>query len=230
MKNLLRFTFLLSISLWMYCATEAQVKETRNLSSFNKICANGAMELILKQGNKESINIEASNIDLSNIETEVKGNTLCVGLKKGNYRNLKLKMILTYRQIDEIDINGSIELSNEQILKTSKLVFNLSGSGTVDLKIDVEELKVKSAGAGEIKLDGSATHQHFTLSGASNIEAFKLIGQDTDITINGAGNVNAYAKNKITATINGIGNIQYKGNPSQTNFKKNGMGNISSKQ
>jgi hypothetical protein len=188
------------------------------------------MELILKQGSKESINIEASNIDLSNIETEVKGNTLCVGLKKGNYRNLKLKMILTYRQIDEIDINGSIELSNEQILKTSKLVFNLSGSGTVDLKIDVEELKVKSAGAGEIKLDGSATHQHFTLSGASNIEAFKLIGQDTDITINGAGNVNAYAKNKITATINGIGNIQYKGNPSQTNFKKNGMGNISSKQ
>ncbi len=221
------FTFLL---LWMAnCNGFAQLTETRNVGSFSKISAGGALELIIRQGNREQIEIEASNINSEDIKVEVKGQTLHLGLKSGNYNNVKLKMIVTYQQLRQINTQGSVQLKNQSTLKANYFTLNTSGSSKIALSLDVEQLVMQCSGASTLKLNGKADKQKITLSGAGNIAAFDLITQDTEITVSGAGNVNTHASQRLVATVSGAGNISYKGNPTQTQFRQSGAGRISPK-
>lgn len=221
------FTILLLLA--VNCNGLAQVTETRNVGSFSKISAGGALELIIKQGNSELIEIEASNLNSEDIKVEVKGQTLHLGLRSGNYRNVKLKMTVTYRQLKEIATQGAVQLKNQNTLKASDFTLNTSGSSKIVLSLDVERLAMQCSGASTLKLSGRANKQKITLSGAGNIAAFELITQDTEIIVSGAGNVSTYTSQKLVASVSGAGNISYKGNPSNTQFKQSGAGKITSK-
>ncbi len=208
----------------------AQVSETRAVGSFSKISASSSIELIIKKGDSERVEIEASNLNSEDIKTEIKGQTLYLGLQSGNYRNVKLKMTVTYRQLKQIDTQGAIQLKNQGVLQASDFVINVTGSSKVALSLNVENLVLNCSGAGSLHLDGKASKQKITLSGAANVAAFDLITKDTEITVSGAGNIDTYASQKLVASVSGAGNISYKGNPAETQFKQSGSGKIMSKK
>ena len=64
------------------------------------------------------------------------------------------------------------------------------------------------------------------MSGTGNLQAFKLITENTTITSSGVGKAEIYASNSIEATLSGMGNLHYKGDPKDVDTKISGFGNI----
>ncbi|MDR7131748.1 hypothetical protein J2X69_004113 [Algoriphagus sp. 4150] len=78
-------------ALVMASCVQAQQTETRALGHFTKVSSGGSWEVIMTEGNKEEVKIEAKGVSLDKVRTEIDGDVLSVGLVKGNYNNVKLK-------------------------------------------------------------------------------------------------------------------------------------------
>ena len=61
------------------------------------------------------------------------------------------------------------------------------------------------------------------------IDAYGLIAKEAEVSVNGAAKLYVYASEKLTASVNGIGNIIYDGNPPVVVPQINGLGKIKSK-
>src|SRR5690606_23620558 len=132
---------------------QAQNEETRPLASFTELHAGGSWDVILEQGNTEEVRLEGRNIDLDKVITEVKNNALHIYLEKGNYRNIDLKVYVTYKNLEVIHKSGSGNLKNTSDLSASDFELHLSGSGNADLRnIDAENLLVSLSGSGNLSL------------------------------------------------------------------------------
>ena len=92
-------------SLLMSNTVLAQGTETRKLSSFSKLEAGGSFDVILETGTEESVRIVAEGVSPEKIITEVKNNTLEVYMKKDNYRNIKIRVYVTYKSLEAKDEN-----------------------------------------------------------------------------------------------------------------------------
>ena len=232
MKNAFR-TALVGIFVLFTTMVFAQQSENRTVTSFNAIKASGIFEVILQQGNDEALKIEATNIELNKIVTRVSENTLILEMEKreGNNWNpgkdIKVKVYITFEQLNSIENSGVAEIKANSPIKTDKLNLQVSGAGNVKLDLDVADLTVKVSGAGNMELKGRAQNQQVSLSGAGNIRADELKGESVEVSLSGAGNAEVYASKSITAKASGVGHIRYKGNPAQVKISESGFGKVS---
>ena len=191
--------------------------ENRNLSSFTRVISRGSFEVRIIQGNTHEVEIEAESNLLQYIETRVSGNNLIIK----TYRNRCLKnhrpilITITTPEIDRIELDGSGEITADNLIST-EMDISLSGSGTIDLGITVEDLYVGVSGSGNIFLDGTADHTKMHISGSGDIKAEGLIQDDCIAHISGSGKMYIFVNDFLDASISGSGKIYYDGNPDVT--------------
>ena len=79
-------------------------KETRQLDSFTSLSVGEAIEVVIKQGSKEEAIVEVDGADLEDVLTEVSGDRLRIHMedKRGGYRNVDVRVMLTYVDLDRI--------------------------------------------------------------------------------------------------------------------------------
>jgi hypothetical protein len=208
--------------------TFGQSSQNRNLSSFREVHVSGGFDVVLKKGNNESVNIESSNIDLDKILTEVENNKLKISLKKGNYRNVDVKLVVTYKDLEAIHSSGSSEIVCNTDIKASNFSLHNSGSGNVKLtSINTDSFEVHNSGSSNINVAGTAKRQSYQISGSSKINAFDLKSEEAKVSISGSGDVNISVSQNLEASVSGSGDIRYKGDPNIRNVRVSGSGNIS---
>jgi Putative auto-transporter adhesin, head GIN domain len=227
----------------------SQGTETRKLSSFNKLDIGGSFEVNIEKGNEESARIIAEGVGLEKIITEVRGSTLDIRLEKGEYRNIKVKIYITYKSIDAIDKSGSGNLTCSSDLSANNFDFGLSGSGNVTgKKIKAQQVKIRKSGSGNIKLaaleaddaelslsgsgdveigEGYAKTQSVHISGSGNISAHGLKSNDCTASISGSGNIDVSVSQSLEGSISGSGNIVYDGDAQVKKLGISGSGRIS---
>lgn len=207
---------------------QAQEEETRQLASFTVLETGGSWDVFLEKGNKEEVRLEGSNIDLDKVITEVKNGALRIYLDKGNYRNVRLKVYVTYQNLEEIHKSGSGNLSNQSDLHASDFELQLSGSGNTDLKnIEAESLSIDLSGSGNLSMKGgSAGRLSINQSGSGNINAMDLQIEDCTVNKSGSGNVEISVSETLNVVTSGSGNIKYKGSPSINKLETSGSGKL----
>jgi hypothetical protein len=78
----------------------AQSVETRKVDPFTKISTGGSWDVVIQKGDKPEVRLESRNLDFKKVKTEVKDQTLKVYMEKGNYRNINLKVFITYTLLE----------------------------------------------------------------------------------------------------------------------------------
>jgi len=243
-KNLLVYGSILISNL-----IAAQSTQTRKLSSFVHLRIGGSFDVIMDRGSEESAKIVAEGTSPDNIITDVKGNALELYLKEGNYRNVKIKVYLTYKNLEEIDKSGSGNLTCQSDLAASGFMLNASGSGntTLEKKIEARQITIKKSGSGNLKFDaleteeaeltfsgsgnieingGHAKKQTVHLSGSGSISAFGLKSNDCAASISGSGNIEVSVTESLEGVIAGSGSIHYQGDAQVKNVGISGSGRI----
>jgi hypothetical protein len=201
-------------------------KETRKISTFNGIEVSGAFQIILKQGAVEELIVEADANLLPLIRTEVVGGTLNIETKKPIHHVTVMKVYVTVKDLNRIDVSGAVDINTEGRITVPELSIDASGASDSKLELGVQKLKLDCSGASKMRFSGFATNVNMDLSGASDIFAYDLLAENYDLQISGAGNAQLNVSKKIRADISGAGSVKYKGSPSEVDQSISGAGSI----
>ncbi len=189
------------------------VTQSKTVSSFDKIDVSGSFTVILKQGQDESVIIEADKNLQDIINTEVVGKTLIIDSDL-NIRRAKSKVVyVTFIDLDEIEIAGAITVKNDSPLNAGRLLITGRGASTIDLRLHTDILESKFSGANTVTFAGEANQFNIRLSGASTLNAFDLKADEVEINVSGASDARITANERLKVSISGAGSIVYQGDP-----------------
>jgi hypothetical protein len=194
--------------------------ETRDAGAFKAITVEypGA-EIIVQQGDRETVEIEADDNLIPQLSTEVLSERLTIKNVETDWKasvnpSRPMKIAVTVRDLNEIALPapvGNLEVNDLQA-GTLKLV--VSGGAQVRLNgIQVDLLYSDLSGAGDIQASGTVDELKLILSGFGSFNAADLKSNKATIELSGMGDATVRVEEELAATITGAGSIKYFGNP-----------------
>ncbi len=204
--------------------------ETRAVSGFDSVQIDGAGELIIMQGDSESLEIRAEDNIIGELTSEVMDSTLVLGYRDSFLRNTiipteRITYTLTLVDLSEVTINGAADMEID-VLETEAFSLNINGAGQISIdQLMADSLIVQISGTTTIEVAGEVAEQSITIDGAGNYQAGDLATNSTSVDINGLGNATVWAVETLDISIDGGGNLRYYGSPSVTQ-DINGLGDI----
>ena len=217
----MRNTTILILSILFSSIVFAQQSETRPLQFFDELKAFGKVEVELKKGEKESINIEANGVRLSDVITEQKGNTLKVRLKTDaviddvlfEKHKGRVKLVLTYTVLREIVVSAGAKVNSIYVLEGDKVRLNVNSGAQMEVSVNTSALDLNVSEGGLLRLHGQTGYQEAMVNTGGIYEGFDLKCNDAYVKLNMGGLAEIYADVKLDAACHLGGVIRYKGNP-----------------
>ena len=200
--------------------------ESIDVSDFNKVEIKGFYEVILMSGTKEGVTIETDENLFDFIEVYVQNDRLIVSSEEALKSDFGIKIAITYKELEAISSSGAAVIKTAGTLNTEDLRIDLSGAGLIEIDIEAQMLDLDLSGAGKVKLSGNAGEQFLNLSGAGSLDAYALKSHECSVNLSGVGAAKVYVKNRLDATVSGIGGIKYRGNPTSVHQNVSGLGKI----
>lgn len=193
------------------------------VQSFDAIVAKGLYELILTQGDKESVKIEADDNLMPLFSVKNNGTTLEIDmpdLKNKNidfnddnkHKSFKLKVYVTFKQLKGLDVAVIGNVHSETAFKAAAFKLDSKNVGNVDIKLNADKLTVDNKGVGNIKLSGSAGNADVNNKGVGEFDGEDLLVQTMNINNTGVGHANVNVVKDLTVKDSFLGKVNNKGN------------------
>jgi hypothetical protein len=205
------------------------ITEQREVSGFNGINMAGYGEVIITQGDTESLTIETDENLMQYIQTEVRNNTLYIEFtdKIIPDPSLSITFNLSVTNLESLELAGAGSFDIKS-LETPSLGILFDGAGNIKLgSLSADELTVQLNGAGSINAAGEVGNQDVTISGAGRYSTPDLKSSQADVLVEGLGQVEIWVTDTLTVNIEGAGSVNYYGSPSVTQNVE-GAGSIQS--
>ncbi|GGF25923.1 head GIN domain-containing protein [Hymenobacter cavernae] len=176
------------------CSVSAQEKQTRQTGDFRMIKASGAVNIMLKQGSKTSVVLEAEEEDvLRHIRTEVENGVLRIYRDKdgGSFtwlptKSNKITVYITTPQLNSLELSGASDVKSESVFSADDFRIKASGASDVTLGVKAKTLSVEASGASDIRLTGQVESQQVHISGSSDYRASDLLSKRATVDASGA--------------------------------------------
>jgi len=221
----------LSLSSFFFASTFLfSQSETRTIDSFDGIHVAGHYDVTLTKGNEGTLTLKGAADDLDQIETYVKNGILIIKKEETSWfkdwKSERVSISIPVEDIQEVVLSGSGSIQSNHELCADEFEVKLSGSGEIDLTINVDELDGVLTGSGDIKLKGESSKTSFVLTGSGDIDSSRLKTENGQARVTGSGNIEMQASREINANITGSGDIVCMGKPQIQNIKTTGSGDV----
>jgi len=201
-------------------------REDRSVSGFTQLEVSGAFEIVLTQGNTESLTIEADEKIMSSIKTRVTGNTLEI-YTKGTIRNYKvMRVYVTFKQLESIDLSGAVKVTADQSLQFDRLDLDISGACTIEFDMEADRLDLDLSGASKLSLNGYVNYLEADCSGSSKLMLAGLKTKRISFESSGASTAEFWVTESLDVETSGASNVRYKGNPATVNVENSGASSV----
>jgi hypothetical protein len=185
------------------------------VSDFDRLNFSGVGNIIITQGETESLRVEAESNVIERLEITSGGKRLKIGFKNNFFNIIPTKPInfyLSVKDLREISISGvgSIKCDN---LTTDDLSIDSSGAGSIDMDLTTTVLEVALSGAGKVDLTGQTQSQSIDISGAGSYSAKEFVSKDCEVSISGLGRAIVNASDTLDVNMSGLGTVEYVGKP-----------------
>ena len=207
----------------------AIVKDTRDGRDFDEVVVQGRGDLILEQGDVESVVIEADAAVMPHVKVAVEGRRLVLGLEHWWDHLLLPAALLRFRvsavMLRRVTISGSGTVRAEA-LRADDLSLEISGSGDMAFaQLTAGAISLGISGGGKMMASGGAESVAVRISGSGNVQTGELATQAAEVRISGSGNVKVNAAQTLDVQISGSGTVKYAGQP-QISQRISGSGSI----
>ncbi len=203
-------------------AGEAPVTEA--LPPFTRLDVTGTAEVVLVQGDQESVTYAASG-GRAYVAARVRDGTLRLEagdaaqwwdmLFKGRGTG-PARITVTLKSLESITAAGTVKITAMGLRVPSLAVSGAGGTSVRIAGLVADSLVVDGAGALQAVVSGQVATQNVTISGAGEYDAPDLVSADATVVVAGAGQVVVHATRTLDATISGAGQVEFLGNPRVT--------------
>jgi hypothetical protein len=229
MKKMITFLSMLFCTVSAMSQERATIEPSGNIITkeiavqpFDAIRANGLYELVLSQGDKESVKIEADDNLQSLFSVSNSGSTLVVDMPKLKDQNidykdksdhsLKLKVYVTFKKLKSVDVGVVGNVRSATPLKFDALDIESKNVGNVTLQLTADKLNVENKGVGNLTLSGKATNATVKNLGVGQFDGENLLVQTMDIENSGVGSANVNVEKDLKIKDTFLGKVRNKGN------------------
>ena len=187
------------------------VTEKRDIGEFTGLKVSSGIDVVIRQGNEISLELEADDNLHDVIITEVVDNTLKIKALKNIRKARSKKVYLVYEELNSIRISSAGDVTGENTLQTDKLDIDLSSAGDLKLDVEAENITCDISSSGDARLSGKADFLEASLSSAGDLHAYELITRKAEVSCSSAGDARIYATGEFNLRSSSAGNIYYKG-------------------
>lgn len=219
----------------------AQVtKKVLELPEFKSIYVNSNYTVYLKQTNKQEVTVEALTDIYSVSDIKVVDGVLMINIERkpeapnkslwAKIDDIKLnptmKLYVSMKNIEELQVNGGGKIIAENSLATSNIRLGLNGNGSMDIDLKGDMVKAEVTGSGNLALRGYATSLDALVAGAGNINGFNCPVESAKVKVSGSGICEVNVTQTIDAIVAGSGIVKHKGNTKNAQKKVFGSGSV----
>lgn len=180
--------------------------ETRSVEPFHSVDLSGTGAIRLRVGEPGPLKVSGDDNILPIWNTETQNGVL--------------------RIWHEGAINTKLPLTAEGAIQDVREL-RVTGAGDFEVRgIDGGAPLVEITGSADIKLTGSAGQLTIKISGSGDVAAEELRVAKAIVKISGSGNANIFVTDELDVTINGSGDVAYRGDPANVNSRVSGSGDV----
>ncbi len=218
----------------------AQVDEM-DVDAFRKVVASPKINLVLKEGERESVRLEYSYVDRENIKVEVTGKRLHIYLDKAKiaerpmrvhgepadlsgrrdrwspsiYRRATVTAYVTYRRLEGVEIRGNGNIFCDNDIKSKNFKIKAYGENEIRIpSLTAGKLKTKFYGVNSLRIAGGEVgHQKHVLYGESRIDTRGLACKTAATNVYGEGRIMLNATEELHLNSFGEPNVIVSGSP-----------------
>ena len=202
------------------------VKKERTVTPFDGIRVSSGVDVYLKQGDNESITVEADENLHEYIITEVKEGVLNV-YSEANIRDAKMERVyVTIKDVKSLKTSSAGDIIGESPIKGTDIEIGASSAGDIRLEVYAKGIKANLSSSGDISLSGEAETLHADLSSAGDLDAYNLKVKEADISASSAGDAKVNVSDRIKARASSAGDIYYQGDPKYVDAHSSSAGSI----
>ena len=184
-----------------------RVRQARTAGSFTRVIADDAMDVEIRIGAQASIELEGDDNLIDRIRTDAERGTLHLRVRGGYHVRRPMVARITVPRLERVDLEASGDAR----------ISGLSGGS----------LALAGHGSGSFVAEGAVDSLDIRIQGSGDADLENLRAREARILINGSGDASAYVTDTIIATVNGTGEIVYRGAPRNVTEDVNGTGRIS---
>jgi hypothetical protein len=236
MKSL-KILFIAAICLGITSCIDGQIRKTvhgngrvvtkeRNISSFDGIRVSSGIDVYLKQGDSESLTVEADENLHEYIITEVRDGVLHVYSDVNIREAERERVYVTTKEITSLRTSSAGDIIGETPLKGNDMELSASSAGNIKVEVYAKKLEVNISSSGDITLSGEAETLNADLSSAGDLEAYNLQVKEADVSVSSAGDARINVTDRIHARASSAGDITYCGDPKYVDASSSSAGGI----
>jgi hypothetical protein len=202
--------------------------KTIEVKAFKAIDANGVFNIILSQGDKESVVVKGElpkGLTISN-----SGDTLVIddSVKTHNTIGLHIKtdIYITVTNLSSMTISSVGSTKSSDTLKFKNFVYTSEGVGSTNLLLNVDTLHASEDGVGQITLSGKAAYASIADNGVGALDADAFKVEVLHVDVNGVGSASVYASKEIYIQSSGVGGVKYHGPAKVMQSDNDGVGGV----
>ncbi len=185
---------------------------------FTKIELEGSFDALISYGATTEVKAVGQENIIHHLITTVVGGELIVELEKNCYRNFDLDLHITLPHVERVTLDGSGDIMIQDFQDQEDLELQIIGSGDISLHefSGTENLTVKIDGSGDVNLLHplhDLQNLNVRISGSGDFAGYPAPANNCIVSIYGSGSARVHAHQSLNATIEGSGNIYYKGSP-----------------
>ncbi|MES2957951.1 MAG: head GIN domain-containing protein [Pseudomonadota bacterium] len=210
--------------------------ETRALGTFQSISVRDGIDIVVRQGSSEGVQVRADDNLLPMVQTVVEGSgearSLRIRFKPGESLRTRSPVVVTVDviKLTALASSGSGNISVEA-LKTPALALSISGSSDAKLhQLDTDQFNISIAGSGDVHASGRATRLEVSIAGSGEVRTRELASSDVSVSIAGSGDASVAAQKSISVSIAGSGDVEYVGAATLAKSRIAGSGTVRQRQ
>ncbi|MFC3852184.1 GIN domain-containing protein [Salinispirillum marinum] len=240
----LHVLFLSTLLVFAYQSALADtLRQEYPIADVRSVSVGNAAHLTLRQGDRETLYVEATENGLARVEVTQRGDELTLGVSSGkrffwswfNRNADRVHFVLEVRDLEHLHVSGAVEAWVEAI-DTDTFRLQVSGASEVNVGLlQAETARVQASGASQVTIDRLHTQSldadasgasQITLangepmalliaqaSGASQIEAHNLPTTEANVAVSGASKAQVHALEQLNVEASGASRVDYLGNP-----------------
>jgi hypothetical protein len=180
--------------------------EQRDIGSFDRIESNIGAAIIVSIGATQSVSLTYDDNLIGYVTTKVRGRKLVIESSRSFFSSKDCQIKIVVPQLEEVTVGGS--------------------GGIEVVGLDADRFALEIDGSADVVASGEVGELVIEVNGSGNVDTRDLVAGEASVEINGSGGVNVMARDYLTATVNGSGDIVYTGNPNQVVKNVQGSGRI----
>ncbi len=196
------------------------------VAMLNAIVVDGSTDVTVVRGDTQRVEVTAQPELIDLLKTKVDNGVWEIKTTKSYSTDREFSIRLTVPMLNSVIIEGSGNVSSEQVFNTGKTHLAVNGSGSIAIDTLHEGLlEVAVKGSGSVSVNGTCRELEFTSNGSGDLHALGLAANEAEIGLKGPGSAELTVISELEAELSGSGSLRYRGKP-EVSTKVTGSGSV----